>query len=94
MNQIVFPNRLEVDFCEAARRIGTQLHFAAGDIAFGEGDAPHYMNIVLDGALDMTCGGKVIESIGPGDALGVIGLLDGKPRSATALVTRDAELAG
>jgi CRP-like cAMP-binding protein len=35
----------------------------------------------------------VIEPVGPGDALGIVGMLDSKPRTATALVTSDAELA-
>ena len=51
------------------------------------------MYIVLEGVIDVTHRGKVIESIGPGDALGIVSLLDSKPRTATAVVTQDAKLA-
>jgi CRP/FNR family cyclic AMP-dependent transcriptional regulator len=93
MNQILFPAQLDVDFRETARRLGATLSFPAGSSVFREGDAPDHMYIILEGALDVTHAGRVIESIGPGDALGVVSLLDGKPRSATAFVTQDAKLA-
>ena len=51
------------------------------------------MYIVLEGAIDVTHRGTIIESIGPGDALGVVSLLDSKPRTASAIVTQDAKLA-
>jgi CRP/FNR family transcriptional regulator, cyclic AMP receptor protein len=93
MNQIVFPSEIDVDFRETARRLGATIAFPAGATIFREGDAPDHMYILLEGAIDMTHQGQIIETIGPGDALGIVSLLDRKPRSASALVTQDAQLA-
>ncbi len=93
MSQIVFPAQLDVYFRETARRLGATVAFPAGATVFREGDAPDHMYILLEGAIDVTRAGKVIESIGPGDALGVVSLLDSQPRGATAIVTQDAKLA-
>jgi CRP/FNR family transcriptional regulator, cyclic AMP receptor protein len=93
MNQIVFPHELNVDFREAARRIGTTIRLPANATVFREGDAPDNMYIILDGAIDISSQGVLVESIGACDSLGVVGLLDNKPRATTATVTKDAELA-
>jgi CRP-like cAMP-binding protein len=93
MNQIVFPQALNVDFRDTARNIGTTIHVHAGATIFREGDAPDNMYIILNGAIDITSQGVLVESIGPCDSLGVVSLLDGKPRATTASVMQDAELA-
>jgi CRP-like cAMP-binding protein len=93
VNQIVFPHELNVDFRDAARRIGTTIRVPANATVFREGDAPDNMYIVLDGAIDITSQGVLVETIGPCDSLGIVGLLDNKPRATTAAVTKDAELA-
>ncbi|HUO53214.1 MAG TPA: cyclic nucleotide-binding domain-containing protein [Rhodoblastus sp.] len=93
MNQIIFPHELTVDFRDAARNIGTTIRVHTGAAVFREGDAPDNMYIILNGAIDISSQGVLVESIGPCDSLGVVGLLDGKPRATTATVTKDAELA-
>lgn len=93
MNQIAFPSQINVDFRETARGVGATIRIPAGGVIFHEGDPSDNMFMLLAGEIDMTHAGKVIESIGPGNALGIVGLLDNKPRSATAVVTKDAELA-
>lgn len=93
MNQIIFPSQINIDFRETARNLGATIALPAGATIFREGDAPDHMYIVLEGAVDVTHCGKLIESIGPGDALGVVSLIDSKPRTATAVVTQKAKLA-
>ncbi len=93
MNQIIFPNQLNVDFRETARGIGAMVRFPAGATLFREGDPADHMYILLNGSIDMKRKDKVIESIGPGDALGIVAIIDGKPRSATAVAVTDVELA-
>ena len=85
--------KINVDFRETARGLGATIAFPADAVIFREGDTPDHMYIVLEGVIDVTHRGKVIESIGPGDALGIVSLLDSKPRTATAVVTQDAKLA-
>ncbi len=91
MNQIIFPSQIAVDFRETARGLGATIAFPAGATIFREGDAPDHMYIVLEGSIDVTHRGTIIESIGPGDALGVVSLLDSKPRTASAIVTQDSQ---
>jgi CRP/FNR family transcriptional regulator, cyclic AMP receptor protein len=93
MNQITFPNQINVDFRETARNLGAIVAFSEGAAIFREGDAPDHMYMVLEGAIDVTHCGKIIDSLGPGDALGVVSLLDGKPRTVSAIVSQDAKLA-
>jgi CRP/FNR family transcriptional regulator, cyclic AMP receptor protein len=92
MNQTVFPLPLKVDFRQIARGIGTTIRLPANATVFREGDVPDNMYIILDGAIDIVSQGVLVESIGPCDSLGIVSLLDGKPRGTTAAVAKDAEL--
>ena len=69
------------------------MNYRDGDIVFREGDQPRYMYVVLKGAVQITSHGKPIERVEEGNALGVLSLLDGNPRTATASALEDTELA-
>jgi CRP-like cAMP-binding protein len=81
------------DYRNLARIAGVVIPYPAGSRIFSEGDAPGHMYVVLSGAVEVSAHGHVIELIQPGDGLGVLSLLDGKPRSATAVAVADCELA-
>lgn len=49
-----------------------------------EGRHEGYFFIVVSGSVGIERGGQTINTIGPGDFLGEIALLDGGPRTATA----------
>lgn len=67
--------------------------FAAGTTIFQEGDAPGgVMYVVQQGEVEILVRGDPIETIGPGAFLGEIGLVDKKPRSATAVAKTDCRL--
>jgi CRP-like cAMP-binding protein len=51
------------------------------------------MYVILAGRIDMVNGDKVVESLGTQEAFGMMSLIDALPRTATALVTEDAQLA-
>jgi CRP-like cAMP-binding protein len=51
------------------------------------------MYVILSGRIDMVNGDKVIENLGVEAAFGMMSLIDALPRTATALVTEDAQLA-
>ena len=54
-----------------------------GRVLTREGESGHEFFIVLDGSVEVDVKGEVVASLGPGDFLGEIALIDGKPRSAT-----------
>ncbi len=82
-----------IDFRQFARALGTVHHFEAGDTIFRESDPPTFMYIVLSGSVEIAAHDKVIDTVYEGKALGILSLLDGKPRSATARAKEPCELA-
>eukprot|EP01041_Mallomonas_annulata_P017302 gene17302-35705_t len=63
---------------------------AEGEVLCREGEAASAWWIVLDGLADATAGGRYIATIGEGETVGELALLDGEPRNAT--VTAVTEL--
>ena len=65
----------------------------AGETIFSEGESPNgMMYILLDGEVDIFVRGERIDTIGPGEFLGEIGLVDNGPRSATAVAKNECKL--
>jgi CRP-like cAMP-binding protein len=64
--------------------------FPAGEVLFREGDSGEVMFVIQSGAVRITkeVGGeaKVLAVLGPGEFLGEMAILNGKPRTATATV--------
>ncbi len=75
-----------------AARFGQE--FQAGDVLFREGERGDVMYVVQVGAVRITkeIGGehKVLAVLGPGEFLGELAILNGKPRTATATVIEAA----
>jgi CRP/FNR family transcriptional regulator, cyclic AMP receptor protein len=72
-------------------------HFKEGDYIFHLGDAGHSLYIVLNGRVQVyvenTEGDKIVLAENePGDVFGEISLLDGGPRTATAIAIENTEL--
>jgi len=83
----------DLDIRVVARSAGTVMPYAAGDVVFCEGDPPRFMYVVLSGSVEIAHGGRVIETIGAGKALGILSLLDEQPRSITATAREPGEIA-
>ena len=64
----------------------------AGDVLTHEGRHEGYFFVVVDGSVGIDRGGHTINTLGPGDFLGEIALLDGGPRTATATAVTDSRL--
>ena len=69
---------------EAIAGLATETQFADGDDVTREGDEGDAFYVVVDGQLVISKNGMTIRSLGPGDFLGEISLIDGRPRTATA----------
>ena len=69
------------------------IQLSAGDVLFREGDEGDKMYVLLEGTVDVTIAGKVVETAGSGALLGEIALIERSPRSATVTATAPCRLA-
>jgi CRP/FNR family transcriptional regulator, cyclic AMP receptor protein len=83
----------ELDFRVFAREACPVIDVGAGNTVFQLGEPGATMYVILSGRIDMVNGDKVIESLGAQEAFGMMSLIDALPRTATAQVTEDAQLA-
>src|SRR5207245_262684 len=64
--------------------------YRAGDVLFREGESGEGMFVIQSGAVRISKGvgghDKVLAVLGPGEFLGEMAILNGKPRTATATV--------
>jgi len=67
--------------------------FKQGELIFSEGDPADCMYAVVDGSVDIDLHGKVVERVAPGGVFGEMALIDGHPRSATAVAAEECRLA-
>jgi CRP-like cAMP-binding protein len=67
--------------------------FAAGSVIFRQGDPGEVMYIVLDGQVDLYRGGRLLATLGPGEVLGELALLDQGAHPATAIARGACTLA-
>ena len=74
------------------RRATNSVELEAGEIIFDEGDEGDLMFAVIEGHIELSHDGLVLETVGPGGILGELALIDSAPRSATALATTDARI--
>jgi len=60
---------------------------APGEVLFREGEIGDEMYAVVEGELELTVAGRVVDHLGPGAIVGEMALIDKSPRSATAAAT-------
>ncbi|MBC7780590.1 MAG: cyclic nucleotide-binding domain-containing protein [Proteobacteria bacterium] len=66
--------------------------FDADQVIFQAGEAGDCMYVVLEGQVELSVRGQVLERLGPGGVLGEMALIDREPRSASAITTSDTRL--
>lgn len=64
-----------------------------GEKIFLAGDEGEEMYIVKSGKVHIIASGVVVEHVGPQGIFGEMAMIDGSPRSATAVAAEDTELA-
>ena len=84
--------------CEAddlkgiAAAVTSTEHVGEGKVVCREGELADRWWIVADGYADVTVGGLYAATIGPGESIGELALLDGEPRGATVTAVTDMVL--
>jgi CRP/FNR family transcriptional regulator, cyclic AMP receptor protein len=73
------------------RNQGVQI-FHAGDTIFRQGDPRTVMFVVNEGEVEIKIGDKLLEIVKPGGIFGEMAMIDGSPRTATALARSDCKL--
>jgi CRP-like cAMP-binding protein len=64
----------------------------AGSILTREGQPGRVMFVVLEGEAEVLRGDRKIQKLRPGDVVGELSLIDGRPRSATVRAVSDVHL--
>jgi len=68
------------------------MNLAAGEVLFQAGDSGDAMFVVLEGALEIRVGDKMVESAVRGAIIGEMALIDQSPRGATVVAKENARL--
>ncbi len=79
----------ELDLIASTAR---ELHYPKGHMVFSEGDQGDFILVVLAGRVKIVLIGEegrelILTRLGPGSVFGELAVLDGAPRSATAITT-------
>jgi|SRR5450631_2535393 CRP/FNR family cyclic AMP-dependent transcriptional regulator len=80
---------------QEARRLGTfatETSAAEGQILIKEGDYPVELIAIEEGTADVIQGGQKIASLGPGDLIGEMGMLERRPRNADVIASSPMRL--
>jgi CRP-like cAMP-binding protein len=84
----------ELSEAEAKRlaTFATETSAAEGQILMKEGDYSVELIAIEEGTADVIQGGKKIASVGKGDLIGEMGLLEHRPRNADVIASSDMRL--
>ena len=66
---------------------------AAGGVVFKEGEPGEEMYGIVEGAIELRAGDRIIRTLEVDDVFGEMALVDASPRSATAVAATDTVLA-
>jgi CRP/FNR family cyclic AMP-dependent transcriptional regulator len=67
--------------------------FEPDDCVFAQDDKGSCLYVVRSGLVGIVASGTILENVGPNGIFGEMALIDGSPRSATAIVREPTELA-
>ena len=91
------PQRDTSRLVAALREQGHLRHFSRGELVFGEGDVAERLFVLDHGWVLIRSSGPdgrdvVLGLRGPGEVLGEMSVLDGKPRSASAVAAAESDV--
>lgn len=76
----------------ALARLGKIVSWKEGNVGVTEGSKGVAFFLILDGAVEVTRDGQVLDQLRPGGFFGEVGLLTGAPRNASVTAMRDTTL--
>ena len=76
---------------DAVAGLAQETHFEGGDTITRENDEGDAFYVIVDGRLEVSRNGMTLRELGPGDFLGEISLVDGRPRTATVTATGEVK---
>ena len=77
---------------EKVAKAGDEIIMSAGTVIVDQGQTGREAFVVLDGSVTVKRNNRKIATLGPGDIVGELSLLDHGPRTATAICETDCEL--
>jgi CRP-like cAMP-binding protein len=77
---------------EEVSRLAEEIDVPAGRVLMREGQTGQEFFVIVSGSVLIERGGHAIRSLGPGDFLGEIALVDDGPRTATATTETGSKL--
>lgn len=83
---------LDDDELALVDRLAEKLDVPAGHVLMTEGEVGREFYVLLDGTADVVRGTATVATLGPGDHVGELALLDPQPRNATVTMTSDGEV--
>lgn len=81
-----------VDFGLLAGAAAPVRSFRAGDIIFQQGDKAEELFVVQSGSVELRLGNRVLDTVSERGIFGEMALIDGAPRSATAVAATEVRL--
>ena len=79
------------ELAEVARH-ADEVQAEEGETIANQGELGNEMFVIVDGSVTVRRDGTDISTRGPGDFIGEMSLLDGQPRSASVITTKDSVL--
>jgi CRP-like cAMP-binding protein len=77
---------------KGAAKVCIEVEYEPGHVVLKELDVGQHLVIITSGTAKVIRGGRTLATVGPGDVIGEMALIDGEPRSAA--VTADSEVEG
>lgn len=92
LQQVSLFSACTADQLELAASLVDETRFRAGATLTEQGASSREAFVIVSGTAVVSLDGKQISTLGPGDAVGEMGLLDRAPRSATVTAETDVEV--
>jgi CRP-like cAMP-binding protein len=92
LSQVPLFSRLKGKSLDRLAALADEVSIPAGTTLTREGGTAVEFFVIVEGDVEVTRGGSLLNTLGPGDFLGEIALVDGGPRTATARTTTPARL--